>query len=149
MTFNLIIILHVCTCLFFFSPVPTPTLTIVGSPRDAGIFRGLILTFTCMIEIDPAVDTGVTVEASWERNGTQLEDSGDGRITVINTGLGSVPYQTEVRFNSTDFEDTGTYNCSVKIIPLMPEFILEATEFITRIITVLSKHYIHVDACTL
>ena len=94
-----------------------------------------------MIEIDPAVNTGVTVEASWERNGTQIEDSGDGRITVINTGLESMPYQTKVRFNATDFEDAGTYNCSARIIPQMPEFILEATGFITRTITVLSKHY--------
>ena len=105
-------------------------LTIVESPRDAGFFQGLILTFICMIEIDPAVDTGVTVDASWERNGIQLEYSSDGGITVINTGLGSMPYQTKVRFNATDFENAGTYNCTARIIPQMPEFILEATGFI-------------------
>ena len=97
-----------------------------------------------MIEIDPSVDTGVTVEASWERNGSQLESSVDGRITVINTGLGSAPYQTNISFNATDFEDAGTYNCTARIIPLIPEFILKATAFITRTITVLSN--VHVDA---
>ena len=135
-------------CVLFL--VPTPRLTIVGSPRDAGYFWGMIITFICIIEIDPAVDTGVTVEASWERNGTQLEYSSDDRITVISTGLGSMPYLTKVRFNTTDFEDAGTYNCTARIIPQMPEFILEETGFITRTVTVLSKHYnIPVNACTL
>ena len=92
-----------------------------------------------MIEIDPAVDTGVTVEANWERNGTQLENSGDGRITVTNTGLQSVPYVSNVTLNAMDFEDAGTYNFSARIIPQMPEFILEATGFVTRIINVLSN----------
>ena len=119
--------------------VPPPRLTITGSPRNAGFFRGLVLTFTCTIEIHPSVDIDVTVEARWERNGTQLENSNDGRITVINTGLGGVPYQTQVRFNPTDFEDAGTYNCSARIIPQMPEFILEATGVVTRTITVLSN----------
>ena len=119
--------------------VSPPRLTITGSPRDTGFFRGLVLTFTCMIEIDPSVNTDVTVEARWERNETQLESSNDGRITVINTGLGSAPYQTQVRFNATDFEDAGTYNCSTRIIPQMPEFILEATGVVTRTITVLSN----------
>ena len=97
-----------------------------------------------MIEIDPSVNTGVTVEASWERNGSQLENSIDGRITVINTGLGSVPYRTNITFNATDFEDAGTYNCTARIIPQMPEFILEATGFATRTIAVLSN--VHVVA---
>ena len=97
-----------------------------------------------MIEIDPSVDTGVTVEASWERNGNQLESSVDGRITVINTGLRSVPYRINITFNATDFEDAGTYNCTARIIPLMPEFILEVTGFVTRTITVLSN--VHVVA---
>ena len=119
--------------------VPPPRLTIIGSPRDTGFFRGLVLTFTCMVEIPPSVDTDVTVEARWERNGTQLESSNDGRITVINTGLGSAPYQTQVRFNATDFEDAGTYNCSARIIPQMPEFILEAAGVVTRTITILSN----------
>ena len=119
--------------------VPPPRMTITGSPRDTGFFRGLVLTFTCMIEIDPSVNTDVTVEARWERNETQLESSNDGRITVINTGLGSAPYQTQVRFNATDFEDAGTYNCSARIIPQMPEFILEAVGGVTRTITVLSN----------
>ena len=123
-----------------FLPVPPPTLIIVGSPRDAGFFRGLVLTFTCTIGIDPSVDTDVTVEARWERNaGAQLESSSDGRITVINTGLGGVPYRTQVRFNPTDFEDAGTYNCAARIIPQMPEFILEAVGAVTRTITVLSN----------
>ena len=122
--------------------VPPPTLTIEGYPRDSGFFRGLVFNFTCMIEIDPSVDNGVTVEASWQRNGSQLEN--DGRITVINTGLESMPYRTNISFNATDFEDAGTYNCTVRIIPLMPEFILEATGFVTRTISVLSKVYMYV-----
>ena len=101
--------------------------------------------FTCLVEIDSSVNTDVTVEASWERNGNLLEDSSDGRITVISSGLAESPYQIRVRFNATDFEDAGIYNCSARIIPRMPEFILEETGYGTRAITVLSKHsmYIH------
>ena len=138
---------------FFFFPVPTPTLTITGSPRDSHFFQGLILMFTCLVEIDSSVDTDVTVEASWERNGTLLEDSSDRRITVISTGLVESPYQTGVRFNATDFEDAGRYNCSARIIPRMSEFILEQTGFVTRAITVLSKYsmyckYMYVHSCS-
>ena len=98
---------------------------------------------TCWIEINTSVDTGVTVEASWERNGTLLEGSIDGRITVINTGLVESPYQTRVRFNATDFEDAGIYKCSARIIPRMSEFILEQTGFVTRVIAVLSKNSVY------
>ena len=131
--------LFITSASVYIFPVPTPTLTITGSPRNSGFFRGLILTFTCLIEIHSSVDTDVTVEASWERNGTLLEDSSDRRTTVINTGLVESPYQTRVRFNATDFEDAGVYNCSARIIPRMPEFILEETGCRTRIITVLCK----------
>ena len=125
-------------------PVPSPTLTIIGSPRDTGFFRGLILTFTCLIEINPAVDTSVTVQGSWKRNGISLESSSNGRITVINTGLAGSPYQSQVRFNPTDLEDAGTYNCSARIIPQNSNLVLEATTFITRVITVLSKYCMRV-----
>ena len=130
--------------MYVYYSVPPPTLTITGYPRDSGFFRGLVFNFTCMIAIDPSVDTGVTVEAGWKRNGSQFESSVDGRITVINTSLDSVPYRTNISFNATDFKDDGTYNCTARIIPLMPEFIVEATGFITRTITVLSN--VHLDA---
>ena len=94
------------------------------------------------------MNTAVTVLGSWERNGTRLEDSSDGRITVINTGLEASPYQTRVRFNSTDFEDAGTYNCSARVVPQDSTFILEVTDYITRVITVLSKYHIHVAVLT-
>lgn len=121
------------------SPVPLPALIIRGFPRDDGIFRGLILTLMCLIEINPAVNTPVTVEGYLARNGTLLQDRSDGRVTVINSGLESPPYLTRVRFNSTQFEDAGTYNCSARIIPQVSDFILEAVNFVTRVITVLSK----------
>ena len=145
--------LFITSASVYIFPVPTPTLTITGSPRNSGFFRGLILTFTCLIEIGSSVDTGVTVEARWGRNGTLLEDSSDERITVISSGLAESPYQTRVRFNATDFEDAGIYNCSARIIPRMSEFILEQTGFVTRAITVLSKHfmyctYMYVHSCS-
>ena len=95
------------------------------------------------------MDTPVTVQGSWKRNGTSLENSSDGRITVINTGLAESPYQTQVRFNSTDFEDAGTYNCSARIIPQNSNLVLEANVFITQVITVLSEScmYIIIHSC--
>ena len=127
------------SCIHFtcFSTVPPPTLTITGSPRNTSFFQGLDLTFTCSITLDEAVDTPVTVQGTWNRNGTELMDGDeDGRIIITNPLMNTPPYQTTLRFNLLNISDAGTYQCSVTVTPQNTTFITTATASISRTIAV-------------
>ena len=63
------------------------------------------------------------VQGNWERNGTQLQDNSDGRITVTNDVMGTPPYQITVRLDPMDYEDAGTYNCLATVTPQDPAYI--------------------------
>ena len=80
-------------------------------------FAGLTLTFSCVVEVHPAVDTGVMVQGNWERNETQLRDSDDGRIAVSNNFMlsSSNIFQITATINSMNFDDAGTYSCSATV----------------------------------
>ena len=73
-------------------------------------FSAAVIWDPLAFELDPAVDTGVSVEASWERNPTQNGGSSDGRITVADTQVSGV----RVTFNPIG--GAGTYNLNVSII---------------------------------
>ena len=76
-------------------------------------FIGLSPTFTCIVAIHPAVDTPVMVRGNWERNGTQLQDGDDVRISVNNNfvSTSSNMFQITIMINSMSFGDAGTYSC--------------------------------------
>ena len=121
---NIIIII-----LMHFSLVPQPSITITGSPRNMTFLPGLVETFTCIVEVHPAVDTPVMVRGSWERNGIQLEDSGDSRIsvtTVFEAVAGSSRrHQMTISFNPMTVDDNGIYRCSATVTPQNSEFVSE------------------------
>ena len=108
---------------------------ITGSPLNDGFFRGLDLTFTCSITLDRAVDTPVTVQGTWNRNGTSLTDDGN-QITVTSSPMTIPPYSTTVRINPLSIGDTGTYTCSATVTPQDTTFITGITSIISRNITV-------------
>ena len=113
-----------CYMLCLFSPVPPPVLTISGFPRNTSFFQGLDLTFTCSITLDEAVDTPVTVQGSWRRNGTELADGDDNeRIIVSSPPMDAPPYQTTVRFNLLSVSDAGMYECTATVTPQNTLFI--------------------------
>ena len=99
-------------------------------------FQGLDLTFTCSITLDEAVDTQVTVQGSWRRNGTEVADGDDERIIIFNPPMDAPPYQTTVRFNDINVSDAGLYECTVSVIPQNPTFITGTTSSNSRSITV-------------
>ena len=88
-------------------------------------FIGLSPTFTCIVEIYPAVDTPVMVRGYWERNGTQLQDGDDVRISVNNNfaSTSSNMFQITIRISSMSFGDAGTYSCSA-IVTLSDNFVI-------------------------
>ena len=97
-------------------------------------FQGLDLTFTCSITLDEAVDTPVTVQGNWRRNGTELADNG--RITVFNPPMNAPSYQTTVRFNLLNVSDAGLYECTATVTPQNTTFITGTTSSNSLSITV-------------
>ena len=105
--------------------VPQPTVTITGSPRNMTFFPGLIQTFTCLVVVHPAVDTPVRVQGNWEKNGTVLQDSGNDRISVSSVFMETSfnIFQITFRLNPMNFDDAGTYSCSVAITQQISNFV--------------------------
>ena len=124
------------------SIVPLPILTITGSPRETGFYQGLDLMFTCSAQIDSAVDTPVTVMATWTKNGTRLTEDGS-HITVTNVTMVALPYtySTTVRLNPVDFDDAGIYACIVTVLPHNTTFINGTTVSATKTVTAISGNH--------
>ena len=118
--------------------VPPPLLTVVGSPRDANFYQGLDLTFTCSAQLQSAVDTPVTVTATWMRNNTRLVEDNDSYVTLTDVAVASVlpqTYLTIVRLNPMDFDDAGTFTCIVTVVPDNASFINGTTASATKTVT--------------
>ena len=109
-------------------------MTISGSPRDTRFFQGLEFTFTCSIILDAAVDTSLTVQGTWNRNGTELVN--DGRISVSYAPLAMPPYKTTLTFNPLNISDAGAYECSTTVTPQDTAFVIGITSSTSRNITV-------------
>ena len=107
--FNLCISLHT---------VPPPQITISGSPANDSFFAGILFNLTCYIQLDPAVDTQVSVTGMWNRSGTPLTSGG--RITVFGTSGGLLLYQTRVQFNPLSGVDDGLFTCEALVEPQTP-----------------------------
>ena len=116
---------------------------ISGSPRNTSFFQGLDLIFTCSITLDNVVDTPVTVQGIWNRNGAELMDGDEnGRITIINPPMSSPPYDITLGFNPLNATDAGTYECDVTVTPQDTTFISTATTSNSRSISVSGNNYI-------
>ena len=119
-----------------YAVMPSPPIISV-SPRNTSFFQGLDLIFTCSITLGDVVDTSVTVQGIWNRNGTELMDGQEnGRIIVINPPMNSPPYDITLRFNPLNVTDAGTYDCDVTVTPQDTTFISTATTSNSRTIIV-------------
>ena len=98
-------------------------------------FRGLDLTFTCSITLDSAVNTAVTVQGTWNRNGTSLTDDGN-LITVMSSPMSIPPYTTTVRINPLRIRDAGTYTCVVTVTPQNDTYITGTIYTVSRNISI-------------
>ena len=115
-------------------------MTISESPSNTRFFQGLNLVFTCNIVLDEAVDTSVTVQGSWNRNGSeQVDQLNEGRITISNPPLTIPPYQTTVTFSPLFVSDAGTYECNATVTPQDTTFVTGTTSSISRTITVAGR----------
>ena len=105
--------------------VPEPEVNLlVGSD---GSFQTTSLdhfTVSCLIKVDPAVDTPVEVEAVWSGN-PSLSDSP--RVTVQPVPLGT-PYLTSITFTSITPHDLGEYKLAVRVGARSGEGIIDSSE---------------------
>ena len=107
--------------------MPPPPI-ISGSSQNTSFYQGLDLTFTCSITLGDVVDTPVTVQGIWNRNGAQLMDGDEnGRITIVNPPMRSSPYDITLRFNPLNVTDGGTYECDATVTPEDTTFTTTAT----------------------
>jgi len=94
---------------------------ILGSPTNVTFFAGSPFNLTCSIQLDPAVDTQVSVTAMWYRSGTLLIN--DSHITVFGaserTGI-QLLYLSQVHFNPLSGEDGGLFSCEAIVEPQTP-----------------------------
>ena len=96
--------------------VPRPQITISGSPTNVSFFAGILFNLTCYIQLNPAVDTEVSVIGMWNRSGTPLMN--DSRITVFGTcgsASNQLLCQTRVQFNPLSGVDDGLYTCKAVV----------------------------------
>ena len=101
--------------------VPPPQITITGSPTNVTFFAGIRFILTCFIQLDPAVDTKVSVTVMWYRSGTLLTN--DSHITVFGASESTsiqLLYQSQVHFNPLSGEDGGLFSCEAIVEPQIP-----------------------------
>ena len=123
-----------------FASVPQPSVIISSFPgNNTTPFVGLNLTLSCVVMVRPGVDTDVTVRGGWERNGTQLQNSDDARITVNNNFMriaSTNNFQITATIRSIGFSDAGMYRCFADITQqesnvIVPRSLSENQRFIS------------------
>ena len=95
-----------------FSTVPEPVVTpILEDDGLVPIVEPDAFTLSFLIEVDPAVDVPVDVEAEWSGNPSVLDAP---RVTVRPTPS-QAPYLSTLVFNSIKPSDLGDYSLSVVV----------------------------------
>ena len=110
-------IIHVVLCLLFYLPVPQPTLAIAPNLQSA--YNGTNFSLTCIITLNDAVDTLVSVEGMWMKGSDILQTSGDSCIEVSNTTAVDSTYEVTLSFSplGNETRDGGNYTCSATVEP--------------------------------
>ena len=104
-------------CLLFYLPVPQPTLAIVPNLQRA--YNGTNFSVTCIITLDNAVGTAVSVEGMWMNGSDILQTSGDSCIEVSDTTEVDSMYEVTLSFNplGNETRDGGNYICNATVEP--------------------------------
>ena len=102
----------------FILVVPTPTVIVDVNATDH--VEGQFLDITCSANFSEYVDTNVTVNMIWRRNGTVLTNGSD--FTIGAVAKSNNKYISILRVNSLRYEtDNGaTYNCTVGVVSNTP-----------------------------
>lgn len=104
------------------STVPPPTVAVDGGGRA---YAGGVLNLTCTIRVPPSL-TGLlkdlSVTATWTQDDGEVTSTD--RVTAspatVHDMTRAVVYTSTVVFNTVQTSDSGVYNCSVSISPMVP-----------------------------
>ena len=100
--------------------VPQPVVTVSTDHVDPNsLIEATYLDIVCTVNISDAVNTGVSVDVEWSRNGgSPLTTNSDYTISSL-TMLGSHMYTSTLRIESLSLtRDNGAmYSCTVSILP--------------------------------
>ncbi|KAL5486487.1 hypothetical protein EMCRGX_G018974 [Ephydatia muelleri] len=100
--------------------IPQPIINITAVALSQVIAIGSNITLTCNIQLDPSVDSNVTVNRTWTGPaGTTLSGSAPNKNGSI--------YQTTLSLISLKTTDVGIYTCSMTVSAVVPEFIVQTT----------------------
>ncbi len=100
------------------STVPVTDVHVHRTPSDSTVYAGTQLDFTCTVELNMFVDTGVTVRTTW-RGPSGVLTSG-GRVFVSPPVLENGRYRSLLRFLSVQSSDSGNYTCTAVVSPNPP-----------------------------
>ncbi len=89
----------------------------ITSVPDRTLYTGEDVTLTCDITLDPAVDSGVAVTASWTGPGGPI-------IAGVSDITGSGPYQSTLTLSSLTTSKSGDYVCTASVDPDPPTMVL-------------------------
>ena len=105
-----------CVCCFYL-PVPQPTLAIV--PNLQPTYNGTNFSLTCILTLNDAVDTPVSVEGMWMRGSDILQTSDDSCIEVLDTTVVDSTYEVTLSFKplGNETRDGGSYTCNATVEP--------------------------------
>ena len=107
--------------------VPSPAVTITGSPINVGFHTGVLVTFTGRAEFNPAVDTPLTVEGVWSKTDPPSDLSADERVTigaVVMVGGNPMVFESNLTINRLkEDEDSGTYTIFFNISTTQPNIV--------------------------
>ena len=127
-----------------YSTVPRPDARITFDPMMDNYTVGLFLTLGCEVTLSPAVDTMVTLDPIWRREGVELTTRDQltvgpfKNLTRINTSDDQV-YTSLLEFLplTRDFIGNGTlYECEASVMPQSDTFITGTTTNTSTTITV-------------
>ncbi len=110
--------------------VPPPSVAITANlDLHRSFYYGDTVTLTCIITLDPAVDSVVAVMVSWAGPDGKFAFHRD-RVTVSDV-TGSGPYQSTLTLSSLNTSNTGLYTCTASAGPDVSTAHIVASENVT------------------
>ena len=93
------------------STVPAPTISVV---KDYTPYNGTKFNITCTVEVDVAVDTGITIDSEWV---LPQHVNNSGTISNISKTETKLKQSRTLIFRPLRGEDNGTYTCRARVQP--------------------------------